>query len=609
MILAVNEQERYAEVKRLFLAAIELQGTQRNEFLDQHCDTALRDEVDTLLAHHTCQTILAEDETSVAAGSNPTEQKEANDKPANGKSADGEITQEQMPQVIDQRLVPELPKSWSSQLSPQLAGELIGLLRKRLRGLAIVLTVALLWGLLRSLFDARWSTHASEIFVLAAVAGSWLLLGSSQLLSYKALRTIEAVMMSSTIVLLVRFDVHEISLGGREHDAGRIIGAIDRSQLRWCMLIMIYGIFVPNRWKRAAMFILPTACLPYLIRLSASNSFVYETLELLAYERPVPMPFLAAFTAILATHLFDLDRKRISHARSFAQYRIRRLLGRGGMGNVYEAEHSLLKRPCAVKVIRPERQYDQSTLARFEREVQATARLSHPNTIQIYDYGQTIEGTFYYVMEYLRGMGLNEMIARCGPLPPARVIYLLQQACGALQEAHDAGLIHRDIKPGNLFVCARGGEHDVLKLLDFGLVTTLKDPQLKTTVISGTPPFMAPEQGLGSGQVDARSDIYSLGATTYFLVTGVLPFAEQMPQMQLLAHLTRDVTPPSKHIADLPGDFEKVILRCLEKDQLDRYQNMGELRRALAECGTQGWTGDDAASWWERHRPDANAAE
>ena len=203
-------------------------------------------------------------------------------------------------------------------------------------------------------------------------------------------------------------------------------------------------------------------------------------------------------------------------ARQLGQYRLGRCLGAGGMGEVYLGEHLLLRRPCAIKLIRPERVGDPKNLQRFEREVRATATLTHPNTIQIFDYGHADDGTFYYVMEYLEGMTLEQLVTAHGPLPPARAIHCLRQLCGALREAHAIGLIHRDIKPGNVMVCERGGVPDVVKLLDFGLVLSLGGAQdgerlTQQGAISGTPAYMSPEQAEGREDLDLRSDIYSLG--------------------------------------------------------------------------------------------------
>jgi serine/threonine-protein kinase len=200
------------------------------------------------------------------------------------------------------------------------------------------------------------------------------------------------------------------------------------------------------------------------------------------------------------------------------------------MGEVYLAEHRLLKRPCAVKLNHPERAGDAAALHRFEREVRATAQLTHPNTVEIYDYGHAEDGTFYYVMEYLPGLDLDDLVTRYGPVPPARAVHFLRQLCGTSQKAHAAGLVHRDIKPGNVLVCRHGGRHDVAKLLDFGLVQAAgargDDPSRLTATgaVVGTPAYMAPEQARGAEAADVRSDLYSLGALGYFLSAGRPPF-------------------------------------------------------------------------------------
>jgi serine/threonine-protein kinase len=281
------------------------------------------------------------------------------------------------------------------------------------------------------------------------------------------------------------------------------------------------------------------------------------------------------------------------------------------MGEVYRAEHQLLRRPCAIKLIRQDRENDATALARFELEVRATARLTHFNTLEIYDYGRTDDGTFYYVMELLRGMNLDVLIRRHGPLPPERAIHFLRQTCGALGEAHAAGLVHRDIKPANIFVAERGGVYDVTKLLDFGLVkhrgaeaTGLTGQQ----EFSGSPLYMAPEQAAAYADADARSDIYSLGAVAYELLTGQPPFRGATVFQVLSAHARTAPTPPSCLRPDLPSDLERVVLRCLEKSPAARYQNVAELDRALAECDCAAhWTAARATTWW-REQSDAPAA-
>jgi serine/threonine-protein kinase len=273
------------------------------------------------------------------------------------------------------------------------------------------------------------------------------------------------------------------------------------------------------------------------------------------------------------------------------------------MGEVYLAEHQLLKRPCALKLIRPGIASGVQALARFEREVRLTATLSHPNTVEIYDYGRTEDGTYYYVMEYLPGLSLAELVERHGPLPPGRAVYLLRQVCGSLREAHAAGLIHRDIKPSNIFAARQGGIDDVAKLLDFGLVlpvAQLDAPHMTGEGwVLGTPLFMSPEQAKGGEELDRRSDIYSLGAVAYYLLTGRPPFDRVDGIALRIAHARDPVVPPSQVRDDISQDLERVVLRCLAKDAADRYPDAQSLERALGACAcTSDWDQDRAARWW-----------
>jgi serine/threonine-protein kinase len=274
------------------------------------------------------------------------------------------------------------------------------------------------------------------------------------------------------------------------------------------------------------------------------------------------------------------------------------------MGEVYLAEHQMMKRPCAVKLIRPEKAGDPQMLARFEREVRATAKLSHWNSIDIYDYGRTTDGTFYYVMEFLPGHNIGEIIADYGPIPAARTIYLMDQVCAALNEAHGIGLVHRDIKPANIFCAYRGGVFDVAKLLDFGLAKPTLETSGETQLtmagtVTGTPLFMSPEQAASEDSLDARSDIYSLGAVMYYMLTGRPPFAYDNPMKVMIAHASQEIVPPRRHNPDLPAELEEVVLRCLEKDPDHRFQDVLALQRALREVTLDDpWSSDRAAEWW-----------
>jgi serine/threonine-protein kinase len=224
--------------------------------------------------------------------------------------------------------------------------------------------------------------------------------------------------------------------------------------------------------------------------------------------------------------------------------------------------------------------------------------------VEVYDYGHADDGTFYYVMEYLPGLSLQEIVERHGPLPPARAIHFLRQICAALKEAHATGLIHRDIKPSNVLICQRGGVHDVAKLLDFGLVQSfgVKAGADRLTIegtILGSPPYMSPEQALGKERIDARTDIYSLGGLAYYLVTGQPPFSGETAMELLMAHVHTPVTSPRELRPELPPDLEDVILRCLGKKPDDRYEDVRALDGALAECqDADGWDPEQARMWW-----------
>jgi serine/threonine protein kinase len=264
----------------------------------------------------------------------------------------------------------------------------------------------------------------------------------------------------------------------------------------------------------------------------------------------------------------------------------------------------LLRRPTAVKLLHPEKN-SAKDLARFEREVQLTSRLTHPNTIAIYDYGHTPDGLFYYAMEYIEGTTLKALVERTGPLCAARAIYLLRQISASLAEAHGAGLIHRDIKPANVMVCARGGIYDLVKVLDFGLVKDVgsSDAVAVTAVgvIAGTPNYMAPEAVRSDGAVDARTDIYAIGVTGYFLVTGTELFKGASAAELLAQHLSQEPERPSARLGrPVAEDFEDVILACLAKDPNARPQTAEELITRLSACQDSGqWTRDAARTWWE----------
>ena len=314
---------------------------------------------------------------------------------------------------------------------------------------------------------------------------------------------------------------------------------------------------------------------------------------------------IVAICTLASSVIFGL-RKEVRDVRRLGQYAVEQKLGEGGMGIVYRASHAMLQRPTAIKLLHPEKVGEHS-IARFEREVRLTAQLSHPNTVTIFDYGRTPAGLFYYAMELIDGVSLEELVALDGAEPAARVVSLLRQAAGALAEAHGIGLIHRDIKPGNIMLCERGGASDVVKVVDFGLVKELGRDEMATVtranVVIGTPQYMAPEALISPEKADGRTDLYALGAVGYFLLTGQQVFEGQTVVEVCSHHLRTSPTPPSERLGrEIPGDLECVILACLAKDPAERPQTATDLEKQLAGCDVPDWDAEQAAAWWREHR-------
>jgi serine/threonine-protein kinase len=317
----------------------------------------------------------------------------------------------------------------------------------------------------------------------------------------------------------------------------------------------------------------------------------------------------------LASHVIYGLRREARKARQLGQYTLVEKLGEGGMGRVYRAKHAMLRRPAAVKLLLPEKM-SEGALVRFEKEVQLTAALSHPNTVTIFDYGRTPDGVFYYAMELLDGPTLQEVVALDGAQPPGRVVHVLAQAAGALAEAHAVGLIHRDIKPANVMLVCPGGVPDVVKVVDFGLVKELgPDHTASLTnadVITGTPQYMSPEAITAPMTLDARADIYALGAVGYFLLTGEHLFTGSTAVEICSHHLHTTPVPPSERIGDasrVPEALEALILGCLEKKRDDRPASAAAVRAALLGLeGVETWGERESARWWRDRGPDVRRA-
>ena len=327
--------------------------------------------------------------------------------------------------------------------------------------------------------------------------------------------------------------------------------------------------------------------------------------------------YACALAAVVPVTILHRLGRRLRHARDLGSYHLVRLLGRGGMGEVWFARHQLLARSAAVKLVRPEVLGAGSDAAaavmlrRFEREAQATAALSSPHSIRLFDFGVTEDRTFYYVMELLAGRDLETMVREFGPLPADRAIYILRQVCHSLAEAHARGLVHRDVTPANIYLCRMGLDYDFVKVLDFGLVTFNDQRSVERTMMgvphmtAGTPAFMAPEL-IVEGNVDARADVYSLGCVAYYLLTGQLVFEADAAMKMFLQHLQETPLPPSQRTElPVPSDVDALVLACLEKDPARRPQSAEAVLRLIDGIRVSGrWSNEQARVWWQRHLPE-----
>lgn len=529
------------------------------------------------------------------------------------RDVDNMKDRDSLAETLDEFVPEAVAPVW--QESPRDPQEAFSLWRRQLRLAAAALFVGFAVFLCRRVVQiaigfpigsaAEWFLIWSHAAVTAILGLFTLLLFSRQPSSFFRLLVAELALFGLPTVLFVASQ-YFVTLRACE-----VWGVFALFDGPWLILIFVYALFIPSTLLRATVVIGSIAAAPvllvfgmFLLEKSAARVLTLDDLMgvLLTF-------LLAAVGAIIGAKKIDTLRREALRAKKLGQYSLVERLGRGGMGDVFLAEHEMLKRPCVIKLIRPDRVRDEKTLARFQREVQATARLSHWNTVEILDYGRTEDGTLYYVMEYLPGMSVAELVRNHGPLPPERVVYLLLQVCDALREAHQAGLVHRDVKPENIVVTQRGGVYDVAKILDFGLVEAITEKRGPHSTseggITGSPLFLSPEQAAGSALGEPRSDIYSLGAVAYYMLTGRPPFLRETLVEIVDAHMREEPVPLSQHNPQVPRDLEHVIHKCLAKDPSHRFQDMSELLHALSQCEITGhWSRAQAAQWWrDREAP------
>jgi hypothetical protein len=382
----------------------------------------------------------------------------------------------------------------------------------------------------------------------------------------------------------------------------------------WTVLFTVVVPTPPRRALFAALASVSAVPVVFAAAMATGNVFFVPNGIQFFLGLVFPYLFVVVMAYVGARVVYALG-KEVGRARELGSYRLVERLGEGGMGEVWKAQHRLLARPAAIKLIRPTVAADgtprvsEDARRRFEREAQVIARLRSPHTVDLFDFGVAADGGFYLVMELLEGLDAETLVRTTGPVPAARAIHVLRQMCHSLSEAESCGLVHRDIKPANVFLCHYGEEFDFVKVLDFGIVKATHDTAetgvalTRELAVHGTPAYMAPEQALGAADLDGRADIYATGCVGYWLLTGQLVFEASAPMAMLLHHTQSVPVPPSARTElPIPDALDRLILSCLAKDRALRPQSARELSRRLAEIQVAGdWTEDMAREWWRTH--------
>jgi serine/threonine-protein kinase len=492
---------------------------------------------------------------------------------------------------------------------------MFGLIGAILGGTALVfrLIMGVLFGFLQDLLaDPGFQIHVAAILPLLGV---WLICRRGTL-SVDAIQRIE-----NTGIFLTSLGYIGMGMGIRPE-----VGADTITAFILALVMFARSVFVPSTAKRTAILgtlvgipLIAAMYWHYLdVDLEIWRQFDYDGTSKRRVATSQAIITLMWWTltlglSALASRVIHRLRKEVSDIQRLGQYNLERKLGEGAMGVVYEAKHGMLKRPTAIKLLRPELS-DREALERFRKEVQLTAKLTHPNTVTIYDYGRTPDGLFYYAMELLNGATLTQVVEASGPQPVERVVRILKDAALALNEAHQTGLIHRDVKPSNIMLVWQGGVPDVTKVLDFGLVKNLGKvddlERTNTLSIKGTPHYLSPEAIENPQGIDGRSDLYSLGAVGYYLLAGRHLFNGKTI-IEVCMHHLHTAPPPLAEVCpeELPPGLQELLLACLEKSQSNRPASGEELADALDQLDVGRWTRADAEAWWDIFGPEIEKAK
>ena len=511
------------------------------------------------------------------------------------------------------------------------------LLQRRLALFALVLFCGHAFGLVGDVINvaSKGELHPLQIFVWIAglaTGGLWLVMRTGQRSVVFSRRVDEAAIAVSAVTVCVNAPVVESYvypvLQGDEPLTAANARAFGTAVHAYVLMgltlgltfaVMLRAALIPSSPVRTAM-LTGIAGLPLVLAAPLGMLEIMSPIGLgsISSERMQAATSVAIWwglTTVVSTIsswvIYGL-RAEVDRVRQLGQYTLDRKIGQGGMGIVYAAQHALLRRPTAIKLINPA-VAGEHAVSRFEREVKLTARLSHPHTVTIYDFGRTPDGIFYYAMELLDGATLEQIVEVGGPMSAPRVAHVLGGVSLALHEAHGIGLIHRDIKPANIFLAWQGSEADYPKVLDFGLVKDIEAKEGELTAdqtVMGTPLYMAPEIVTGTSEVDGRGDIYALGAVAYYLLTGNHVFEGKTTVEVLSHHIHSAPVPPSERVGGVPDDLEAVVLQCLAKDPMDRPATADVVLQRVMACAAFGqWTRHDAREWWRRHSDALRASQ